>query len=682
MPGDQDFAFYGEGQSVSWPTPDSGEIRASALCPDRPLPLPDTRELSDALAEANVITLLMTYVHLTRDAALLERFAPHIRPVFAREPTAIPDELADDLRARLRHVLTTGEGVVTEDLPQDLMKRMMEVNVGGPVEDEFLPLLFDQIGLRLPPARSTLPGRKAPPPGFKVLVIGAGMVGLLAALKLREAGYDHVVIEKNPEVGGTWYENRYPGVGVDTPSHFYSFSFEISPDWDYYHPHGAEMQNYLVKVADKHDLRRNIRFNTRVVSLVYDARAALWDVTVRAADGSEEVLRVNAVINAHGPVNRWSWPDIPGLEDFAGPRMHTAGWNPEVDIAGKRVAVIGTGASAAQLVPAIASEVRDLTIFMRSRHWVINNPEILSKVEPGMKWALAHIPHFKEWFRFRIYWNGSDGLFINVLKDPEWQDPDSVSRHNAALRRFSLRHMQEKLADRPDLLEKLTPDYPIFAKRIIMDGGWFDALKRDNVTVEQEKIERILPHGIRMADGREYPVDVLVCATGFDVAKMAGSLDIRGLDGRSLAEEWGDEDPRAYLGVTVPGYPNFFMIVGPNSAPNHAAGHNLIGEAQVNYIIECLDLMVTEGASSIEPLAEPYEAWNRKVDERMEQMIWTHPKVSSYYKNSKGRVFLSWPWRLVDYWRHMRGPMVDHFRLGRAGAASDQAGDKAAEPAA
>lgn len=659
----EQYTFAGEGQSFLWPSPGEA-IQAKALCPDRPLPLADSPELDRALAEANINTLLMVYVHLTRDAAMLERFAPCIRPVFAKEPTDIPAALAEELRAKLRAALTSPGAAATQDLPRDLMKRMMEVGVGEAVDDEFLPLLFDQVGLHLPPERKSLPGRKSPPRDFKVLVIGAGMVGLLASHKLSEAGYDHVVIEKNPEVGGTWYENRYPGVGVDTPSHFYSFSFEISPDWDYYHPHGRDMQQYLVGVADKYDLRRNIRFNTRVTALRYDEQAAMWDVSVTGPDGASETIRVKAVINAHGPVNRWSWPEIEGLHDFAGPIMHTAGWDPNVEIKGKRVAVIGTGASAAQLVPAIASEVGHLTVFMRSRHWVINNPEILHKVEPGMKWALAHIPHFKEWFRFRVYWNGSDGLFINVLKDPEWTQTDSVSRHNAALRRFSLRHMEAKLADRPDLLEKLVPDYPIFAKRIIMDGGWFDALKRDNVTLETGAIDRVLPGAIRMKDGTEHPQDVIVCATGFDVSRMIGSLEVIGREGRNLGEEWGEEDPRAYLGIAVPGYPNFFMIVGPNSAPNHAAGHNLIGEAQVNYIIECLDAMVQEGAGSIEVAQEPYLAWNDKVDTRMDEMIWTDPRVRSYYKNSKGRVYLSWPWRLVDYWTHMRGPILSHFQMG------------------
>jgi 4-hydroxyacetophenone monooxygenase len=293
----------------------------------RALPLADDAALKAALEAANLQTRLMVYVQLTRDEAMLDRFAPHIRTAYAKDPTDIPEALAQDLRESLRRVLTTPGAAATGELPAALMQRMMSVGVGEPVADEFIPLLFDQIGFKRPLPRRDIPGRARPPAGFKVLVIGAGMVGLAAAVKLGEAGYDYTVIEKNPEVGGTWWENRYPGVGVDTPSHFYSYSFEISPDWNHYHPHGGDMQRYLVEVADKYRLRERIRFETTALRLTYDAAAKAWEVVVRKPDGAEETLRATAVIVAHGPVNRWKWPAIPGRESFAGSLMHTAGWD-------------------------------------------------------------------------------------------------------------------------------------------------------------------------------------------------------------------------------------------------------------------------------------------------------------------------------------------------------------------
>jgi 4-hydroxyacetophenone monooxygenase len=415
-------------------------------------------------------------------------------------------------------------------------------------------------------------------------------------------------------------------------------------------------------VADRYDLRRNIMFETKVLACRYDETRKRWSVSVQRADGSRELLEVNAIINAHGPVNRWSWPKIPGFETFAGPKMHTAGWDHSVDLTGKKVVLIGTGASAAQLAPAIAAKVERLTIAMRSRHWVITHPHAGALVPEAVKWAMRHIPHYAEWFRFKTYWAAGDGLYPNVVKDPDWPASDtSVSALNEGTRQWALGYLNTVFADRPDLVEKLTPDFPIFSKRIILDAGWFQTLRRDNVELEVGGVARVEEDAVILADGRRVQADVLVCATGFDVAKMLGSLEVYGRDGRSLGEEWGQDDPRAYLGVTVPGYPNFFLTVGPNSAPNHAAGQNLISETQVHYIIECLDLMRDNEAATIEPTLEAFEAWNDKVDARMQQMIWTHPKANSYYNNSKGRVFLSFPWRLVDYWTWTRSPERDAF---------------------
>lgn len=642
-----------------------GELAVADV--DRPLEmLEDSPELARALREANVPTLLAAYVHLSHDAAMLERFAPHIRPAFSMEPTAIPDELADELRERMHRLLTAGEGLAQGEPSDALVQRIMSVSVGETVEDEFVDIVLDQCGFRPWIDRTQIEGRRAPPADFKVLVIGAGLTGMAAAMKLREAGYDYVVIEKNGDVGGTWYENRYPGVGVDTPSHFYSYSWEIWPNWNHYHPHGADMQRYMLEVADKYGIRGNIRFDTKVEALVYDEASGLWTVTVRKADGTSEDILANAVINGHGPVNRPKWPDIAGLGDFQGQVVHTAAWPADLDVAGKRVAVIGTGASSAQLAGAIAPTVKELTVYQRTQHWVIFNPEIAHEVEDGMKWALANIPHFKEWFRFRVYWAAADGLFGNVLKDPAWEGNDlAVSATNDAMRQYALMYMQSKFADRPDLVEKLTPDFPIFSKRIILDNGWFDALARDNVHLENQGIARVLANGIEAKDGSVFECDIIVCATGFNVAKMTGDLSIKGVGGRDLGEEWGDEDPRSYMGMCIPGYPNYFHTVGPNSAPNHAAGQNLISECQVNWIIEALDRVVATDSKAFEIKQESFDAWNRKVEARMPEMIWTHPKANSYYNNSKGRVFLSWPWRLVDFFNETRRPAEDSYHLHR-----------------
>lgn len=628
------------------------------------LPIEDSPQLDQAILEANVETLLMVYVHLTHDESMLDEFEPHIRIPYSIPATNIPEYLLELLRGKLKRVLTTIEGVASSEASDGLIRRMLGVGVGEPVDEEFIPLLYEQTGLRKPVERKSVAGRKAPPKDFKVLVIGAGMTGIVAGIKLGEAGYDYVTIEKNPDVGGTWYENTYPGVGVDTPSHFYSYSFELWSDWNNYNPMGGDMYKYLASVADKHKLRDNIRFNTRVKSLTYNEADCTWSVVVEAAEGETETIIANAVINGHGPINRWKYPDIEGLHDFEGPMMHTANWDHSVDLAGKRVAVIGTGASSAQLVPGIAAEVGDLRIFMRTKHWVNRNPEIGKEVSDGIKFCLANIPFYAQWWRFRVYWTCSDGLFANVVRDPDWDgNMLATSARNDNSRKIALNHMQEKLAGKPELIKKLTPDFPIYSKRIINDNGWYDALMRDNVYVEDTPIKRILATGIEMKDGSVYECDVIVCATGFNVSQMIGGLTIKGSAGRDLGEEWGEENPRSYFGITVPGYPNYFMTVGPNSAPNHAAGQNLVSEAQINYIIEALDTVVDNDAKAFETTEKAYLDWNEKVDARMQKMIWTHPGANSYYNNSQGRVIMSWPWRLVDYWTQSRKPEDGSYTL-------------------
>lgn len=628
-------------------------------------PRPTDREaLSRALEEANLETLLMVHTHLTQDKAFLEEFAPYIKPLYGTEPTQIPDSLAAELRERLEKLLSQGSDVEVPPLLRGLMQKMMSIGTGEPVDDEYIPLLRDQMAFEKPAPRSEWPDRTPPPSDFHVVVIGAGLSGICAGVKLGEAGYAYTIFEKNENAGGTWWENVYPGVGVDTPSHFYSFSFAQSPDWNEYHPRGADMRAYFLSVVDRFDLRKNIEFETRVLGCEWDESSRRWRVSTQKGNEPVRVVEADAVLLAHGIVNRPSIPKFPGIERFRGPVMHTTQWDESVPLEGKRIAQIGTGASGGQLAVALAPEAGHLVVFQRSRHWLLNNPTAGESVSDGVKWALRNIPMYAEWYRFRAYWFASDGLFQNVIRDPSWPHQErSVSALNDGIREFTVAYYREKLADRPDLLEKVVPEIPIFSKRIVMDAGYLDTLKRPNVELETDAIDHVTENSIVTTSGREYPVDVIALATGFEIAKMLGPLCVIGRDGRDLGAEWGEEDPRAYIGCQVPGYPNFFMTGGPNSAPNHAAGQNIVSERQVNYMIECLDYARAQGKKTIEPTQEAYEAFNRQIDDRMPQMIWSHPKAKSYYRNSKGRVFLSWPYRLIDYWNLTQHPDPDHVRL-------------------
>lgn len=634
---------------------------------NRPLPLPDDAELERALDEANLATLLLTYVHLTHDTALLDAFEPHLGLAQLQRPDDVPAELTGELRRRLRDVLTGRAPAVDAEPSDELYQRMMSVGVGEEVTDEFLPLLFDQIGFKRQPPRSEWPGRRLPPEDFEVLVIGAGLAGIATAVKLQEAGYRFTIIERNADVGGTWFLNTYPGVGVDTPSHFYSYSFEVWPHWSHYKPKGAEMFEYFSAVVDRYDLRDHIRFETMVEGATWDETEQRWHVRLRLTDGREETVQAAALVNAMGFVHRAvAKPDIAGMDDFTGDVAHTARWPRDIDLAGRRVGVVGTGASGVQLVPAICEEAVHVTVFMRSRHWVLNNAETDTAVSPGNLFAIRYIPHYREWFRFRVYWIAGDGHYLDVLKDPAWEgNPLAISEKNEAMRQYALKQMREELADHPELLEQVTPDFPIFSKRIVSHPAWWWALKRDDVSLVPERIERVLPHGVQTVDGAVHELDVLVLATGFSMARMHGDLDLRGRGGRSLMDEWGDDDPRAYMGVLVPGFPNYFHLVGPNSGPNFAGGVNIVAEAQVNYVVECLDLLQATGSRSLDPRPEAHARWNGMVDEQLTKLIWSHPGSNAYYLNAERRNFMSWPFRLVDYWHHCQAPHPEDLELRR-----------------
>ena len=493
--------------------------------------LQDSAALRDSLASAHLPTLLMVYVHLTGKTDLLDQFQPYVTTPYAPVQTPVPEAMATELRDNLFALLGQPVPPQPKDLDDATMQRMMSVAVGEPVDAESVPMLLEQMGFKAQPLRLSLKNRKTPPADFNVLVIGAGLTGIAASIKLTEAGYDHVIIEKNPDIGGTWFENTYPGCGVDTPSHFYSYSFEINPEWTTYYPKGGEMQDYLLRVTDKYQIRDKVRFNTRVLACHWDQSAKHWNVVVQKADGSQETLRAKAVINAHGPLNRWSMPPIPGLDQFKGTAVHTAGWDPKIDLTGKKVILVGTGASAIQLAPAVIDHVESLTVLQRDKHRLLLNPEIAEQVNDGVRFAQRHIPKYAEWFRFRVFWFAGDGLFVNVVKDPEWKDhPTSVSAINDMMYNIAVGYLKSKTTDqgRPDLFDKLLPDFPIFSKRLLLDTGWFDTLRHPKARLENTEVTRITETGVTTKDGQEIEADVIIFATGFNTAKALGPLEVIG----------------------------------------------------------------------------------------------------------------------------------------------------------
>jgi 4-hydroxyacetophenone monooxygenase len=601
-----------------------------------------------ALRETDFAPLLMAYVQLSGDESALDEYGRYITGPWNWMENA-PPEARRELAGKISLAMQARQAPPA--LPEALLRRMMSVCVGQPVPEEYADLLKHEMQLagtrqlevrwRKRPADATLAG-------FRVAIIGAGESGICAGIKLLELGIPFVILEKNETVGGTWFENDYPGCGVDTPNHFYCYSFEPNHDWSRHFSPRKELWQYLERCADKYGVRPHIRFRTEVTEAVFENHS--WKIKTSQGD-----LAANAIICAVGQLNRPHVPDIKGLGDFAGPAFHTAQWNHAVSLKGKRVAMIGTGASGMQVGPSIAPEVERLSIFQRSPHWAIHNPNYHRTVSDSVRWALKNLPFYAQWYRFQLFWASSDGLYDGLRVDPGWPTPDlSLNAVNQGHRDNLIAHIRKEVNDDPELMRKAVPQYPPYGKRMLRDNHWYRMLTRPNVDLVTEPIGHVERDAVVTRNGVRHAAEVLILATGFQAYRMTWPMRIAGRGGRTLRELWGDDDPRAYLGITVPGFPNFFMMYGPNTNLAHGGSAIFHSECQVRYALLALREMLENGWETMDVKQAAHDAFNRRVDEIHSRMVWSHRGVGSWYKNQRGRVFATSPWRLLDYWNMTR----------------------------
>jgi 4-hydroxyacetophenone monooxygenase len=632
------------------------------------LPFTDSDDvIRAAIAEASVPALLMSMVHMTGDMSLLDQLP---RP-FMLIPMDLQGGMTEPDKQTVRdHAFDVVRDYRDRGCPPpfvpnaEQMRTMLEVISAGQVTEDYIDYVAadlrltdaDQSG---PPLASTPEQRSA----FSVVVIGCGEAGLLAGIRLKQANIAFTIVDKQDGVGGTWRVNRYPGCRVDIPNQYYAYSFEPTDHWTHYYSEQPEILSYLEGVMAKHDITPHVRFSTEVVEAVWDDESATWRVTVRTVAGVEEELRARALICAVGQFSNAVIPDIKGANIFGGPSFHTANWRDDVDLTGKRVAVIGAGASGFQLVPAIAERTAHVDVYQRTPQWMAPNVAYHDSIPDGARWAIRHLPYYGRWLRFISWWPLADGAEERVMIDPDWDTGGlSCSEANHAVREMLIAWMRA-FTDDEDLLAKVIPDYPPMGKRMLQDNGtWLRTLQRDDVDLIRDGIEEITPDGVTTVDGTHRPADVLVWATGFDVNHQLGPIDICGLDGLSLNDAWGDS-PYAYLGVTVPGFPNFYCLYGPGT--NAVNGTSIIynSECQMRYVMGCIDLVLSSGARSALPRADVCDDYNRRNQHRLQTMVYTHPKVASYYKNATGAVPSLYGFRIVDYWKWTSRVNPDDYEL-------------------
>lgn len=608
-----------------------------------------------ALEQASIPTLLMCLAQITGDDRWLEEPFLPVRDtqLFGDDTGGLPAEVQETVRAEIAQVLDELRASTRQTSPEpdaDRLLRMMNVCVGEDVGAEYVPMFMEEMGVRDRDVAWTDGQAPAAADDFTVLVVGAGIAGIAAAIKLQQLGVDFRIIEKNADLGGTWLENSYPECGVDTPNHFYSYSFATKTDWSRFFSKRDEILDYLRVVAKRHAVADRIEFRTELRAMHWNEADQVWEAEATSPEGNRR-LRANVVISAVGQLNRPSAARIDGIDDFPGDSFHSARWNESVNVRGRRVAVVGTGASAIQLLRSVAEDAEQVTVFQRTPAWVRPNPDYHRAVTDEAQWCFENIPYYARWYRFQLFWRFGDALLDGLRRDPEWGDPArSVNRRNDRHREQLTAYLQEELAGRPDLVDKTLPSYPPYAKRILIDNAWFATLRRDNVTLVTDGVDRIEGCHIVTTSGARHEADVLVLATGFDAAHLLEPIAVTGRDGKLLREVWGDDDPRAHLGITVPGFPNFFCLYGPNTNLAHGGSIIFQVECQVRYVMTCLRTMLEADIMALDVLSTVHDDYNRRVDEAHANLVWSHPGVTSWYRNSKERVFSPMPWRLVDYW--------------------------------
>ncbi|MDR7040080.1 cation diffusion facilitator CzcD-associated flavoprotein CzcO [Methylobacterium sp. BE186] len=491
-------------------------------------------------------------------------------------------------------------------------------------------------------SNGTTPGLPQEPPEelpretLAVLIVGAGFSGLAMGIRCREAGIGPFrIVEKGDGIGGTWHANTYPGAACDIPSHLYSLSFVPKADWSRLYPQQAEIKAYLEQAARDHGLLPHLHLNTGVTALTWDEEQALWRV-----ETSRGPLRARAVVSGMGGLHHPALPDIPGRASFAGSAFHSAAWDHGVELRGRRVGVIGTGASAVQFVPQIAESAAHLTLFQRTPAWIM--PKHDRAIGERAQAAYRRVPLARRLFRERLFWIHEMRALLGFTK---------VSKLTAQAEALARRHLAKAVPDKA-LRQKLTPRYRLGCKRVLIADDFYPALMRGNVTLETGRIARITPAGVVMEDGAEHALDAIVYATGFDVTGSFRRLPVTGRDGLTLAEAWRD-GMGAFQGITVAGFPNLFLLMGPNTG----LGHNsmiLMIEAQVEHALSCLLAMRSRGLSAVEVRPEAQARFLKGVRARLSDSIWQAGGCTSWYQDAEGRNTAIWPGSVLAYRRGAR----------------------------
>lgn len=492
------------------------------------------------------------------------------------------------------------------------------------------------------------------PADFLVAIIGSGFSGIAMAVQCEQLGLPYVVLERRAEAGGTWSVNRYPDVRVDTISITYEFNFEKEYRWSEYFGRGKEVREYLELVAKKFGVHANTRFEHDLKRATFDEARDKWVLEVDTPDGTV-TLEANAIVNGVGTFANPRFPRFEGSESFAGEIVHPARWPDGWSAAGKRVGIVGNGSTGVQLLAPIAAEAAQVYVFQRTPQWISPRDKYGQATEPEIQWLLDHFPGYWNWWRYMAI-AGLFGTHAFILPDEEWvKQGGHWNPVNDQLRKDLTAYIHAQIGDDPALIAKLVPEYAPFSRRPVVDNGWYKALTRDNVELVTEPIVRLTPEGVETADGTVHEIDTLITATGFEVMKYLWPADYVGRDGTSVHDFWAPDGPRAYVSMMVPGFPNMFMLYGPNSQPlSGGTGLPIWYVIWSAYSAKLLTRMLQEGKTRVEVEEAAFRRYNEALDVEASQLLLMQPEGApdkNYYLNEHGRMQVNAPWYGPEYHR-------------------------------
>ena len=612
----------------------------------------DRSKVEEAVAQANPSVLRMALFQATGDPELA---AMRVNQVPLRGGAFygfIVDPVhEEDIRRKAVDFLVSG-AAADATVPDDhSLRRMMSLMTGTELTEAEFRLGREELAFDDFPREAVWHGDKPQiPEGFRVAIIGAGASGVAAAVQFERLGIPYTVYERQSEIGGTWHLNQYPEARVDTSSFLYQFKFVKNYPWPEYFASQAEVKRYLVHVADTFGVTPNIEFDTALERAEFDEAAGAWNLELQRSDGTVERVRANAVVSAAGQFSTPRRPDIPGVHDYAGDFFHTTAWDQSFDPTGKTIAVIGNGSTGVQLMPHLASKAARLHVFQRTPQWISPMEGYRELITPEIRWLFDHVPFYWNWYCYHTQVTTS-GMQLAQEYDPQWQaEGGRISARNDGLRQNLTQYIHDKLGARPDLIEKVLPDYAPLARRLVVDNGWYDALLRDNVELVTTGIERFTENAIITGDGREIEVDAVAFAGGFDVGKYLFPTEYVGRGGTTMEEAWSADGPRAYLGMTVPSFPNLFIFYGPNSQARSGAFLSWI-EIWSRYAAQAVVHLLEGGHRWMDVRRDVFDEYQRGIDKAHDGLIWLNeaPADRNYYV-SHGRQIVNWPWRNEHYY--------------------------------